>query len=99
VGSVAKRCWRFCQGETAKPNRPTLFRGPHFEDIIINVLKNIIEQDHRFIKKRITASLGFRSAEGAWRTRATHRHAGRTRCVLFAISHVLLLVFLFVGVD
>ena len=24
--------------------------------------------DHRFIKKRITASLGFRSAEGAWRT-------------------------------
>ena len=31
-------------------------------------LNNIIEQDHRFIKKRITASLGFRSAEGAWRT-------------------------------
>jgi transposase-like protein len=28
-------------------------------------LNNII---HRFIKKRITASLGFRSAEGAWRT-------------------------------
>ena len=25
-------------------------------------LNNIIEQDHRFIKKRITASLGFRSA-------------------------------------
>jgi transposase-like protein len=31
-------------------------------------LNNIIEQDHRFIKKRIRASLGFRSAEGAWRT-------------------------------
>src|SRR5215467_293383 len=31
-------------------------------------LNNIIEQDHRFIKKRISASLGFRSAEGAWRT-------------------------------
>jgi len=31
-------------------------------------LNNIIEQDHRFIKKRIVASLGFRSAEGAWRT-------------------------------
>ena len=31
-------------------------------------LNNIIEQEHRFIKKRITASLGFRSAEGAWRT-------------------------------
>src|SRR5262249_12470767 len=31
-------------------------------------LNNIIEQDHRFINKRIVASLGFRSAEGAWRT-------------------------------
>jgi transposase-like protein len=31
-------------------------------------LNNIIEQDHRFIKNRIAASLGFRSAEGAWRT-------------------------------
>jgi transposase-like protein len=31
-------------------------------------LNNIIEQDHRFIKKRIVASLGFRSAEEAWRT-------------------------------
>ena len=29
---------------------------------------NMIEQDHRFIKKRIVASLGFRSVEGAWRT-------------------------------
>jgi transposase, IS6 family len=28
-------------------------------------LNNIIEQDHRFIKKRIAASLGFRSVEGA----------------------------------
>lgn len=31
-------------------------------------LNNIIEQDHRFIKKRLGASLGFRSAEGALRT-------------------------------
>ena len=31
-------------------------------------LNNIIEQDHRFIKKRIVASLGFRSVEGAIRT-------------------------------
>ena len=31
-------------------------------------LNNIIEQDHRFIKKRIAASLWFRSAEGASRT-------------------------------
>jgi hypothetical protein len=31
-------------------------------------LNNIIEQDHRFIKKRVAASLGFRSAERARRT-------------------------------
>jgi transposase-like protein len=31
-------------------------------------LNNIIEPDHRFIKKRVTASLGFRSVEGACRT-------------------------------
>ena len=31
-------------------------------------LNNIVEQDHRFIKKRIAASLGFRSVEGACRT-------------------------------
>ena len=31
-------------------------------------LNNVIEQDHRFIKKRIAASLGFRSVEGALRT-------------------------------
>jgi transposase-like protein len=31
-------------------------------------LNNIIEQYHRFIKKRIAANFGFRSAEGAWRT-------------------------------
>jgi transposase-like protein len=31
-------------------------------------LNNIIEQDHRFIKKRVVASLGFRSVEGACKT-------------------------------
>jgi transposase-like protein len=31
-------------------------------------LNNIIEHDHRFIKRRITASLGFRSVESACRT-------------------------------
>jgi hypothetical protein len=37
-------------------------------------LNNIIEQDHRFIKKRIMASLGFRSAEGVCeRSRVTRR--------------------------
>ena len=43
-------------------------------------------QDHRFIKKRITASLGFRSADGAWRTiegyEAMHAiRKGQVRCV------------------
>jgi transposase-like protein len=54
-------------------------------------LNNIIEQDHRFIKKRITASLGFRSVEGACRTiegyEAMHairkvRYAGLLRATL-----------------
>ena len=31
-------------------------------------LNNILEQDHRFIKQRINAGLGFRLTEGAWRT-------------------------------
>src|SRR6266853_1689645 len=36
-------------------------------------LNNIVEQDHRFIKKRIAASLWFRSAEGARQTIAATR--------------------------
>ena len=31
-------------------------------------LNNIVEQDHRGIKRRVNASQGFRSFEGAWRT-------------------------------
>jgi transposase-like protein len=31
-------------------------------------LNNIIEQDHRFVKKRITVSQGFRSVDGALST-------------------------------
>ena len=31
-------------------------------------LNNVVEQDHRFIKKRIAASLGFRSIQGALNT-------------------------------
>jgi transposase, IS6 family len=31
-------------------------------------LNNIVEQDHRAIKPRINAKLGFRSFDGAWRT-------------------------------
>ena len=44
-------------------------------------LNNIVEQDHRFIKKRIAASLWFRSAEGALQTVAGYEamHAGQIR--------------------
>jgi hypothetical protein len=42
--------------------------GPRCRCRTAPYLNNIIEQDHGFIKKRITASLGFRSAEGACRT-------------------------------
>src|SRR5690349_22927311 len=31
-------------------------------------LNNVVEQDHRFIKRQVTASLGFRSVDGACRT-------------------------------
>jgi transposase-like protein len=31
----------------------------------ITLPHNIIEQDHRFVKKRVVASQGFRSADGA----------------------------------
>jgi transposase-like protein len=63
--------------------RPALLRGRHFEDAIILLdvrrylrysltyrdLEEIMaERSHRFIKKRITVSFGFRSVEGAWRT-------------------------------
>jgi IS6 family transposase len=32
------------------------------------VLNNVVEQDHRGIKRRVNASQGFRSFDGAWRT-------------------------------
>jgi IS6 family transposase len=40
-------------------------------------MNNIIEQDHRFTKKRITASLGFRSVVGALRTIGVTRRCMR----------------------
>ncbi len=42
--------------------------GRRYRCRTVPYLNNIIEQDHRVIKKRITASLGFRSAQGAYRT-------------------------------
>src|SRR3954452_20417056 len=35
---------------------------------IVPYLNNIVEQDHRSIKRRVNASLGFRSLNGAQRT-------------------------------
>ena len=35
---------------------------------VVPYLNNIVEQDHRAIKRRINASLGFRSFDGAERT-------------------------------
>jgi IS6 family transposase len=35
---------------------------------VVPYLNNIVEQDHRAIKRRVNASLGFRSFDGAQRT-------------------------------
>ena len=42
-------------------------------------LNNVLEQDHRFIKKRIAASLGFRSVDGALRTIAGYEAMNKIR--------------------
>jgi transposase, IS6 family len=34
----------------------------------VKYLNNIVEQDHRFIKRRVKPGLGFFSMESAWRT-------------------------------
>ena len=35
-------------------------------------MNNILEQDHRYVKKRVVASQGFRSVDGALHTIAGH---------------------------
>jgi transposase-like protein len=42
-------------------------------------LNNLMEQDHRFVKKRVTASQGFRSVEGALSTIAGYEAINITR--------------------
>jgi IS6 family transposase len=42
-------------------------------------LNNILEQDHRFIKKRVAASLWFRSVDGALNTIAGYESMNMTR--------------------
>jgi len=42
--------------------------GRHCRCRPVPYLNNIVEQDHRAIKRRINAKLGFRSFDGAWRT-------------------------------
>jgi transposase-like protein len=50
-----------CRAEALGRSQPALSLSA------IALFNNVIEQDHRFIKKRIAASLWFRSAEGALR--------------------------------
>jgi transposase-like protein len=42
--------------------------GQRCHDRVVPYLNNIVEQDHRSIKRRVNASLGFRSFDGAQRT-------------------------------
>jgi transposase-like protein len=42
--------------------------GSHLPLPAVPYLNNVLEQDHRFVKKRISASLWFRSVDGAVRT-------------------------------
>jgi transposase, IS6 family len=42
-------------------------------------LNNVLEQDHRAIKRRVRASQGFRSFWGAWRTIAGYEAIHRIR--------------------
>jgi len=42
--------------------------GPHCRCRPVRYLNNVVEQDHRAIKRRVRASQGFRSFHSAWRT-------------------------------
>ena len=42
----------------------------------VKYLNNLIEQDHRFIKRLVKPGLGFFSFETAWRTRARDMKRG-----------------------
>src|SRR3954463_15313157 len=58
------------------PSYPTVIQelkqdrvlGRRYRCRIVAYLNNIVEQDHRSIKRRVNASLGFRSFDGAQRT-------------------------------
>jgi hypothetical protein len=61
-------------------------------------LNNIVEQDHRFVKKRVAASQGFRSVEGApntiagyeaWKLSGRVRSAGYPKATSSANSNSL----------
>jgi IS6 family transposase len=45
----------------------------------VQYLNNILEQDHRAIKRRVKASQGFRSFWGAWRTIAGYEAVNMIR--------------------
>jgi IS6 family transposase len=41
---------------------------PGLSQLCMELTNNNLEQDHRAIKRRVKASQGFRSLDGAWRT-------------------------------
>jgi transposase-like protein len=79
VGSVTPRKWN-TDGHGAYP--PAIVRlkteGALDEDcrhLPVPYLNNVLEQDHRAIKRRVNASQHFRSFWGAWRTIAGYEAA------------------------
>jgi transposase-like protein len=48
--------------------RPNLTCGEHQGRVPVEYLNNVLEQDHRAIKRRVCGSQYFRSFWGAWRT-------------------------------
>jgi transposase-like protein len=58
--------------QTTKPVTNVLFRRAYLRAVAASrpesYLNNVLEQDHRFIKKRIAARLWFRSVRGALNT-------------------------------
>jgi transposase-like protein len=64
----------------------------------VQYLNNILEQDHRAIKRRVRASRHFRSFWGAWRTIAGYEAIhmickGQTCCSVGLLHHFILGLF------
>ena len=86
INQVRKRIWaRSRSGSNGRPEKITIDKsGANTAAIVsynaeqdadveirqVKYLNNIVEQDHRAIKRRVNASQGFRSFWAAWRTLA-----------------------------